>query len=410
VTALLSFPREKIRILLLEGIHENAVEAFHRQGYTSVRRVAGALPHDELREAVADAHMVGIRSRSQLNAEVIAAGRRLLAIGCYCIGTNQVDLGAAAERGIPVFNAPHSNTRSVAEMVIGLTIMLMRDTFGKARAVRDGTWPKSAAGSHEVRGKTIGIVGYGHIGTQVSILAEALGLRVIFHDIVPTLPLGNAHAVDSLDALLRQADLVTFHVPETELTAGLMNADRIGRMRPGAFLINTSRGPVVDQHALADALKSGHLSGAAVDVFPEEPRATDAPLQSPLRECDNIILTPHVAGSTLEAQEKIGSEVAFKLIGYSDHGSTVGAVNFPQISLAEHRNAHRILHIHENVPGILRQINAIIAEENINVLAQHLETKGDIGYVVLDIGKVASTRLYARIKSIEGTVRARILY
>ena len=410
MTTPLSFPREKIRVLLLEGIHEDAVRAFERQGYTRVDRIAGALPPDELHAALADAHMVGIRSRTQLDAAAVAAAKRLIAIGCFCIGTNQVDLGAAAARGIPVFNAPHSNTRSVAEMVLGLTIMLMRGTFTKSQAVHAGSWPKSAAGSREVRGKTIGIVGYGHIGSQVSILAEALGMRVLFFDIEPKLPLGNADPVETLEEVLGNADIVTLHVPQTEVTTGMIDADAIELMREGAFLINTSRGPVVDPAAVAAALDRGHLAGAAVDVFPVEPRNREASLESPLRGRGNVILTPHVAGSTQEAQEKIGLEVAAKLTGYSDRGSTMGAVNFPQISLADHRNAHRILHIHRNVPGILRQINEIIAEENINVLAQHLETRGDLGYVVLDIAKVASTRLFTRLKTIEGTVRARILY
>ncbi len=406
MSSLLSFPREKIRVLLLEGIHDSTERALAQRGYTRVDRYDVLPPLEELK----DVRLLGIRSRTQVDQTLLDATPKLMAIGCFCIGTNQVDLKAEAERGVPVFNAPHSNTRSVAELVTGLTIMLLRGTFAKSRAVRRGTWPKTAAGSHEVRGKTMGIVGYGHIGSQVSILAEALGMHVVYYDIEQKLPLGNAHEADSLDEVLEVADLVTLHVPLTELTDGMMNADKLRKMRSGASLINTSRGPVVDQDALATALKEGHLGGAAVDVFPEEPRSNDAALESPLREVDDVILTPHVAGSTLEAQEKIGAEVASKLVGYSDRGSTMGAVNFPQLSLAAHTRAHRILHIHENVPGMLQQINAVLAEDNINVLAQHLETSNGIGYVVLDIEKVASTRLYARLKQIEGTIRARLLY
>ena len=406
MSSLLSFPREKIRVLLLEGIHDSAAEAFVQRGYTHVDRSAVLPPPEELH----DVRLLGIRSRTHIDESVLEALPKLMAIGCFCIGTNQIDLAAAAHRGVPVFNAPHSNTRSVAELVIGLTIMLQRGTFGKSRAVHAGEWPKTAAGSREVRGKTIGIVGYGHIGSQVSILAEALGLHVVYFDIEPKLPLGNARAVDSLEELLETADVVTLHVPLTEATDRMMDAGNIARMQPGAFLINTSRGPVVDQDALADALKDGRVGGTAVDVFPEEPASNDAGLVSPLRAIDDAILTPHVAGSTLEAQEKIGLEVSHKLVGYSDRGSTVGTVNFPQLSLSPHTRAHRILHIHRNVPGMLQQINSALAEENINVLAQHLETANSTGYVVLDIEKVASTRLFARLKQIEGTIRARILY
>lgn len=400
----LSFPREKIRIFLLEGIHQSAVDFFHQQGYTNVRRLPG--PGDE----IFGGHLLGIRSRTRLDRTILERCERLIAIGCFCIGTDQVDLDQAARQGIPVFSAPHSNTRSVAEMVIGLAIMLFRGAFPKNRQVHEGGWPKTAAGSHEVRGKTIGIVGYGHIGSQVSILAEALGMQVIFHDIVDVLPLGNARPVKTLEELLAQADLVTLHVPHTPLTVNLIDRDQIGRMRRGAFLINTSRGVVVDQEALAEALDAGHLAGAALDVFPDEPAGGGGSLETPLRGRDNVILTPHVAGSTEEAQEKIGTEVAAKLVGFSDRGATVGAVNFPQLTLTPHEGAHRILHIHRNVPGMLGQINRFVAEENINVLAQSLETKGDIGYVVLDTNRHGSDRLFAKLKAIEGTIRTRILY
>jgi D-3-phosphoglycerate dehydrogenase len=410
VTSPFSFPRDQLRVVLFENIHASAAKAFADQGYTKVEAFNASPPPDELRKILETAHVVGIRSRTTLDAATLEPGRKLFAIGCFCIGTNQVDLDFAAQRGVPVFNAPHSNTRSVAELVAGLTIMLQRDTFRKNEMVHAGSWPKTAQGSREVRGKTLGIVGYGHIGSQVSVLAEGLGMRILFYDIVPKLPLGNAEPVDSLTDLLQASDVVTLHVPQTRETTGMMNAARLKQMRPGSFLINTSRGVVVDLEALAAALEDGHIAGAAVDVFPEEPRAKDAALESPLRGIRNVILTPHVAGSTMEAQEKIGLEVANKLISYSDRGSTVGSVNFPQLTLAPHENAHRILHIHENVPGVLNQINHAIAEENINVTGQHLETKNSIGYVVLDIEKVASSRLLKRLKLVEGTIRARILY
>jgi D-3-phosphoglycerate dehydrogenase len=404
--SLLSYPREKIRILLLENIHDSAKEVFAHHGYTWVD-ASTTLPPDEELE---DVRLLGIRSRTDLDAKLLDKLPKLLGVGCFCIGTNQVDLAETANRGIPVFNAPHANTRSVAELVIGLTIMLMRGAFAKHRQVHAGTWPKTAVGSHEVRGKTLGIVGYGHIGSQVSVLAEALGMRVVYYDIEPRLPLGNAYSATSLNEVLAAADIVTLHVPLTELTDGMMNEERLAAMREGSFLINTSRGPVVEQEALAQALASGHLAGAAVDVFPVEPRTQDARLDSPLVDIPDAVLTPHIGGATLEAQEKIGREVAAKLVAYTDRGATVAAVNFPNLSLPEHRNAHRILHIHRNVPGILRQVNAAVAEENINVMSQYLETRGGVGYVVLDIEKGPSTRLFNRLREIEGTLRARILY
>lgn len=410
MAATLSFPREKIRVLLCEGIHPSAVAYFEERGYTQVESLPRAPSPSELRDLVKDAHIVGIRSRTVLDRDALAHGRKVLAIGCFCIGTDQVDVESAAERGIPVFNAPHANTRSVAELVIGLSIMLERDAFRKSGLVHAGSWPKSAAGAREVRGKTIGIVGYGHIGSQVSVLAEGLGMRVVFYDIVPKLPLGNAAPVATLDELLAASDIVTLHVPQTAATTNMMDAARIRAMRRGAFLINTSRGVVVDPEALAAALRDRHLAGAAVDVFPKEPLSPEAPLDSPLRGIPNVILTPHVAGSTEEAQEKIGTEVAGKLVAYSDRGSTVGAVNFPELTLAPHGPVNRVLHIHENVPGMLQRINSVIAAEGINVLAQHLETRKTVGYVVFDIERSASTALLGRLKAIPGTIRARILY
>jgi len=410
VPATLSYPREKIRIVLCEGIHASAIAYFEQHGYTQIESLSRAPSPSELRQLASSAHILGIRSRTVLDRDALSAGTKLIAVGCFCIGTDQVDGEFAADRGVPVFNAPHANTRSVAELVIGLSIMLERDTFRKSGLVHAGSWPKSAKGAREVRGKTIGIVGYGHIGSQVSILAEGLGMRVLFHDIVPKLPLGNAAPVATIEELLAAADVVTLHVPQTPATTNLMDEARIRAMRKGAFLVNTSRGVVVDQKALAAALRDGHLAGAAVDVFPSEPRSPDAPLDSPLRGIPNVILTPHVAGSTEEAQEKIGAEVASKLVVYSDRGSTVGAVNFPELTLASHEGANRVLHIHENVPGMLQRINSAIAAEGINVLAQHLETRARIGYVVLDIEKQASTALLGRLRAIPGTIRARILY
>ncbi|MHC4953682.1 MAG: phosphoglycerate dehydrogenase [Planctomycetota bacterium] len=410
MTPTTSFPREKIRVLLLEGIHESAVETLERRGYSNVERLGHALAGKDLTDALGQAHMVGIRSRTQLDAATLETVSRLIAIGCFCIGTNQVALDAAAAQGVPVFNAPHSNTRSVAELVIGLAIMLMRGTFEKSAEVHAGRWPKSATGSREVRGKTLGIVGYGHIGSQTSVLAEAIGMRVIFHDIADRLPLGNAHRAASLDELLAEADILTLHVPETDITRGMIGPLELAALKPGARLINTSRGVVVDQDALAASLKSGHIAGAAVDVFSVEPKSPDAPLENPLRSLPNAILTPHVGGSTEEAQEKIGVEVANKLVAFSDHGTTVGSVNFPELSLVPHEGAHRILHIHHNVPGVLRGINDIIADEGINVLSQHLQTRGDVGYVVLDIELDAGDLILPRLRAIDGTIRSRILY
>ncbi|MHC4409115.1 MAG: phosphoglycerate dehydrogenase [Planctomycetota bacterium] len=410
MTPTVSFPRERIRFLLLEGVHESAVETLYRFGYTNVERLKHALTGDDLRAALEGVHFVGIRSRTQFDENALAAASKLVALGCFCIGTNQVALEAAAHRGVPVFNAPHSNTRSVAELVTGLCIMLMRGTFAKSSEVHAGRWPKTASGSREVRGKTLGIVGYGHIGSQVSVLAESLGMRIIYHDIVDTLPLGNAQRRATLHEVLKEADIVTLHVPETPLTKGLIGKAELAAMKPGSQLVQTSRGVVVDIPALAAALSSGHLAGAAVDVFPVEPKSTDAPLDTALRGMPNVILTPHVAGSTEEAQEKIGVEVANKFVGYSEHGTSVGAVNFPELSLAEHEDAHRILHIHRNIPGVLRAVNDAIADEGINLLSQHLQTKGEIGYVVLDIARDAEHALRDRLEHVEGTIRTRILY
>jgi len=406
----LTRPRDQIRVLLLEGIHERAEEAFRRAGYTSVTRLADALRGDDLLEAVAETEIIGIRSRTQLTPEVLAAADRLLAIGCFCIGTNQVALEEAALMGVPVFHAPHSNTRSVAELVLGLSVMLMRDVFQKSSLAHQGLWRKSAVGSHELRGKTLGIVGYGHIGSQVSILAEAFGLNVVYHDIVPKLTLGNATALDTLDELLATSDIVSLHVPETDITRGLMTPARLDRMKPGAYLINASRGSVVDVDALAERLRDGRIGGAAVDVFPREPKSKDETFESALRGIPNVILTPHVGGSTEEAQEAIGTDVAGQLISYSDSGATTASVNFPKLALAPHDDVHRVLHIHRNRPGVLSSINDLLAERSVNIVGQHLETRGDLGYVVLDVDEVDAGEILPPLRAIDGTIRARVLY
>ena len=406
----LSRARDQIRILLLEGVHDRAQDYLREHGYSDVRSVKTALSRDELKEALRRAHVVGIRSRTQLDAEMLAHAERLFSIGCFCIGTNQVDLQRAALRGIPVFHAPHSNTRSVAELVIGLVVMLFRDVFRKSTLAHEGVWRKTAQGAYEIRGKRLGIIGYGHIGSQVSVLAEAMGMRVHYFDIAPVLTLGNAQALDSLDEVLRTSDVVTLHVPETPLTAGMMTMERLRAMRPGAFLINASRGSVVDVDALATCLQDGHIGGAAVDVFPTEPKNGDEPFESPLRGLRNAILTPHVGGSTAEAQAAIAVDVASQLVAYSDSGTTTSAVNFPRLNLAAHEGCHRVLHIHRNVPGVLRRVNDVIADRGMNVLGQHLQTDGEVGYVVFDVDEVKDADMLAQLRAIEGTIRARVLY
>lgn len=407
-----SYPLQDIRVLLLEGVSQTAVDAFKAAGYSQIELHAKSLPEDELKARIAEAHILGIRSRTDLNADVLAHARRLIAVGCFCIGTNQVDLQAAELAGIPVFNAPYSNTRSVAELVIAEAIMLMRGIPQKSAQCHRGGWSKSAAGSHEVRGKTLGIVGYGHIGTQVGVLAEAVGMNVIFHDVETKLSLGNARAATSLDDLLARADMVTLHVPETATTQGMFGAAQIARMKPGAHLINASRGTVVDIDALTAALQSGQLGGAAVDVFPVEPKGNDDAFESPLRGIDNVILTPHVGGSTLEAQDNIGVEVAAKLIRYSDNGSTLSAVNFPEVTLPGHDGSRRILHIHRNVPGVLSQINDIFGKHNLNIDGQFLRTDAHVGYVVIDVSasEEQAGQLREALAAIPGTLRTRVLY
>ncbi|MBB6241861.1 phosphoglycerate dehydrogenase [Rhodanobacter sp. MP1X3] len=407
-----SYPRQDIKVLLLEGVSASGVEVFHRAGYSHVELHTKSLPDAELKQRIADAHIVGIRSRTQLSEDVLTHAKRLIAVGCFCIGTNQVDLGAARKLGIPVFNAPYSNTRSVAELVIAEAIMLLRGIPQKNALCHRGGWTKSAAGSFETRDKVLGIVGYGHIGTQVGVLAEALGMRVIFYDIEAKLSLGNARAVHSMDELLERADVVTLHVPETPATQMMIGVEQLAKMHAGAMLINASRGTVVDIDALAEALRAGHLAGAAVDVFPIEPKGNDDAFVSPLVGMDNVILTPHIGGSTLEAQDNIGIEVASKLIRYSDNGSTLSAVNFPEVTLPEHPSSRRLLHIHRNVPGILSRINELFSAGNMNIDAQFLQTDAEVGYVVIDVTADAAqaTALKEKLAAIPGTLRTRVLY
>ncbi len=408
-----SLDKSKIKILLLEGVHESAVDAFRADGYTQIEYHPKSLASKPLMEAARDAYFIGIRSATRITKEVIGAANKLTGIGCFCIGTNQVDLEAAQDRGVPVFNAPFSNTRSVAELVLAEIIFLMRGIPQRNASAHRGEWVKTAEGSREVRGKVLGIVGYGHIGTQVGLLAESLGMQVVFFDIEGKLALGNARPLATLDALLEAADIVTLHVPETSQTRGMIGAAQMAKMRTGAMLVNASRGTVVDIEALAEALKSSRLVGAAIDVFPKEPKGAGEEFTSPLREFDNVILTPHIGGSTEEAQQNIGLEVAGKLIKYSNNGSTLTAVNFPEVSLTEHPGKHRLLHIHRNQPGVLSAINAIFSEERINVAGQYLQTNARIGYVVIDIEtgeREASMQIKRRLDEVAGTIRTRILY
>lgn len=408
-----SLAKSKIKILLLEGIHPSAVEAFEADGYTEVEYHKKALPEPMLLAAVRDVYFIGIRSASQVTAKIIDNAPRLMGIGCFCIGTNQVDLGCAQERGIPVFNAPFSNTRSVAELVVAEIVLLMRSIPERNALAHRGGWMKTATGSHEVRGKRLGIVGYGHIGTQAGLLAEALGMQVFYYDHQPKLALGNARPVVSLDELLHISDIVTLHVPETPQTHRMIGAEQLARMKKGASLINASRGTVVVIEALVQALESKHLSGAAIDVFPDEPRGAGDEFVSQLRGFDNVVLTPHVGGSTEEAQENIGIEVAEKLIKYSNNGSTLTAVNFPEVALPEHPGKHRILHIHRNQPGVLGQINAVFSRHDVNIAGQYLQTNANIGYVVIDVetsDETATLPLKNELEEVPGTIRTRLLY
>ncbi|WP_181364260.1 phosphoglycerate dehydrogenase [Aeromonas sp. HMWF016] len=410
MTAKFSLDKDKIKVLLLEGVHPNTVETFRAAGYTSVEYLKTSLSEEELIEQIRDVHFIGLRSRTQITEKVLDAASKLVAIGCFCIGTNQVELEAAQIRGIPVFNAPFSNTRSVAELVLGEILLLLRGIPEKNAKCHRGVWEKLANRSVEARGKKLGIIGYGHIGTQLGIIAESIGMKVYYYDIENKLSLGNAIQVPSMVELLNMSDVISLHVPETSSTKNMIGAEQLRMMKPGAIFINAARGTVVDIDALADVIKSGHIAGAAIDVFPVEPKSNDEEFQSPLRGLENVILTPHIGGTTHEAQENIGLEVANKLVKYSDNGSTLSAVNFPEVSLPGHKGSSRLLHIHRNQPGVMNQINQIFAEEGINIAGQYLQTSSHIGYVVIDVETEHSEKALAKLKEINGTIRARILH
>jgi D-3-phosphoglycerate dehydrogenase len=405
-------PNEKsdIRFLLLEGVHQNAVKTLENAGYTNIEYLTNALDEDALIEKIQGVRFIGIRSRTQLTKKVLDAADRLAAIGCFCIGTNQVDLETAKIKGIPVFNAPYSNTRSVAELVIGQLILLLRGIPEKNHAVHNGSWPKTAKASYEARGKTLGIVGYGSIGSQLSVLAESLGMNVIYYDVVTKLPLGNANQVGTMHELLSQSDVVSLHVPELDSTKNMMGKAQFDQMKDGAIFINAARGTCVDLEDLAAAIESKKVAGAAIDVFPTEPKSNDEALDSPLRGYPNVILTPHVGGSTVEAQENIGLEVSEKFVQYANCGNTVSAVNFPEIAMQQQENTHRILHIHHNMPGVLSHVNRLFAEHNINIVAQSMMTRDEIGYLMLDVNKLDAKLAFEHLHSVEGTIRLRVLY
>ena len=405
-----SLDKSKIKFLLLEGVHPSAVEVLRAAGYSQFETLPKALQGEELKAKLADVHFLGIRSQSKLTADVLSAAPKLVAVGCFCIGTNQVDLNAARERGVAVFNAPYSNTRSVAELVLAEAILLLRGIPAKNALVHRGGWMKSAVHSHEIRGKTLGIVGYGSIGTQLSVLAEGLGMHVAFYDVVSKLPLGNARQVPKLHDLLAQSDIVSLHVPELPSTQWMIGPAEIAAMKQGGILINAARGTVVDIDALAEGIKSEKLWGAAVDVFPVEPGSNNEEFQSPLRGLDNVILTPHIGGSTMEAQANIGGEVAEKLVKYSDNGTSISSVNFPEVALPAHPGKHRILHIHHNVPGVLSEINRIFSDNHINISGQYLQTNEQVGYVVIDIDAASSDLALEKLAEVRGTIRSRVLF
>ncbi|WP_207512899.1 phosphoglycerate dehydrogenase [Longitalea luteola] len=405
-----SYPKEKINILLLENISDTAVKFFKDNGYTSVKKVTGALSEEDLIKEVKDVHLLGIRSKTQITPRVLDAAKKLQAIGCFCIGVNQVDLKYAKQQGVAVFNAPYSNTRSVAELVIGLSILLIRRIVDKNKAAHEGIWLKDAKGSYELRGKTLGIIGYGNIGTQVSVLAEALGMHVIFYDTVTKLPLGNAVAKKSLKELVSQADIITLHVPETASTKNMINKNVIKNFKKGSILINYARGEVVELEALAKALQDGQLSGAAVDVYPWEPEKNGDKFTTPLQGLPNVILTPHIGGSTEEAQQNIGEDVSNKLFQYLEMGVSIGSHTVPPLSLPPQEGTHRILHVHRNVPGVLSAINTTLSNNKINILGQYLKTNDEIGYVVLDLDRKISNTAVQLLKEVKDTIKVRLLY
>lgn len=404
-----SFPKDRIKVLLLENVHPSAHELFRGEGF-HLDTLPGALGPEELAQRIEDVHILGIRSKTRVTDRVLAGARRLLTLGCFCIGTNQVDLGAANRRGIPVFNAPFSNTRSVAEMIMAEIVMLSRRLGDRTREMHAGEWRKAATGSYEVRGKTLGIVGYGHIGRQVGVIAEALGMRVLFFDVAAKLAMGNNRSTKTLDELLAESDFVTLHVPETLQTKGMLGAREIATMRTGGYLLNASRGTVVDIAALAESLRGGHLAGAAIDVFPEEPEKNSDGFESPLRGLANVIMTPHIGGSTAEAQEAIGREVGTSLIKFVNAGVSTAAVNFPHVDAPPTPGKHRILNVHRNVPGVLRDINKIVSDKGANIAAQVLATDPDIGYLVMDLDQDVSHDVKDAVAALETNIRTRILY
>jgi D-3-phosphoglycerate dehydrogenase len=404
-----SFPKDRIKVLLLEAIHPSATEMFAPDGF-QVETLASAPKDDELKERIRDVHILGIRSKTHVSAAVLGEARRLLALGCFCIGTNQVDVDAAKRRGVPVFNAPFSNTRSVAELVLAEVVMLARQLGDRSREVHEGKWRKVATGCYEIRGKTLGIVGYGHIGTQVGVLAESFGMRVLFFDIATRMSIGNNRSVDSLNDLLAQSDFVTLHVPATPQTKNMIGRAELSQMRAGSYLVNASRGQVVDIPALADAIAGKHVAGAAIDVFPEEPSSNDQEFRSELRGLPNVILTPHIGGSTEEAQESIGREVALSLSKFINAGATIGAVNFPQVELPQNKGTHRILNVHRNVPGVLRDINKIVSDRNANIHSQVLSTDPEIGYLIMDLDNDVSDDVCQAIAALSTNIKTRINY
>ena len=405
-----SYPKEKIKILFLENISEVAVGNFRSHGYVQVTKISKALTEDQLIEEIKDVHILGIRSKTQITKKILDAAKKLQAIGCFCIGVNQVDLKSATKNGIVVFNAPYSNTRSVAELVIGAAIMLIRRIPDKNKAAHEGIWMKEAKGSYELRGKTLGIIGYGNIGSQVSVLAEGLGMKVIFYDVETKLPLGNAEDAKSLKELLSRSDIVTLHVPETSQTKNLISKTNLKYFKKGSILINYARGEVVDLDALRKAILDGSVGGAAVDVYPWEPEKNGDHFKTPLQDCPNVILTPHIGGSTEEAQQNIGEDVSVKLFNYLERGITFGSHTIPALALPPQEGSHRILHIHNNVPGVLSAINTQLSKHNINIVGQYLKTNEEIGYVVLDIDKQLSTQALGLLKEVKGTIKVRMLY
>jgi D-3-phosphoglycerate dehydrogenase len=404
-----SFPKSEIKVALLENIHQTAVKAFEDEGF-QVQKFPKALSEAELIERLSDVHLLGIRSKTQVSEKYLASAKRLLSVGCFCIGTNQVDVAAAMKMGVPVFNAPFSNTRSVAELIMAEIVMLSRKLGDQTRAMHQGRWIKSASGCYEIRGKVLGIVGYGHIGSQVGVLAESFGMQVLFYDIVTKMPMGNCRAVSSLEQLLEQSDFVSFHVPETDLTRNMMGEAQFLRMKKGSYLLNASRGTVVDLHALHQHLGSGRVAGAALDVFPEEPEGSDTSFKHELQNLGNVILTPHIGGSTEEAQYNIGIEVSTALKKFLNNGNSSGAVNFPIVDLPHQKETHRIFNVHKNVPGVLRDINSIVSEVGANIQAQYLSTNAEIGYLIMDVDRILSEQVKKRIQQLEANIKTRILY